>query len=70
MAEQGEAEVKSTRYTVETCPPPSGVNAGLLTAVRIAKRYAHRLPTVEELRNDFGMSRATAFRWRAALRRA
>jgi hypothetical protein len=40
------------------------------TACRIANRFRTRIPTVEELMENFGMSRATAFRWRAALREA
>lgn len=36
---------------------------GILAAVRIAEAYKSRLPTVAELRDRFGMSRATAYRW-------
>lgn len=42
----------------------------ILTAVRIAKQYSHRLPTVAELMDAYGMSRATAYRWRSALKAA
>lgn len=61
---------KSTQYTVEACQPPNTTSTSILTACRIAKRYSHRLPTVQELRQDFGMSRATAFRWLSALKQA
>lgn len=38
------------------------------TAFAIANRFPHRLPTVEELRDAYGMSRATAYRWIADLK--
>ena len=47
--------------------PPHGLaNITLIKAVRIARHYGGRIPTVAQLRADFGMSRATAYRWRAA----
>lgn len=61
---------KRTQYTVEVCPPCSTTTGKILTAFRIAKRYTHRLPTVQELCQDFGMSRATAYRWLSAMRQA
>lgn len=70
MAEQGEAEVKKLAFTVERCPSPEYANTSIFVAARIAKRYSRRLPTIQELRDDFGMSRATAYRWLAALRSA
>lgn len=42
----------------------------IATACRIAAAYPGRVPSVAELRARFGMSRATAYRWRAALRDA
>lgn len=62
--------VKAYEYTSEICPPAGCAHAGIYIAIRIARKYTHRVPTIAELRNDFGMSRATAFRWRAALRQA
>ena len=35
-------------------------------AVQIALAYPRRPPTVDELRSRYNMSRATAYRWRAA----
>lgn len=61
---------RAASYVTETCPPYSSTSSQILTACRIAKRYSHRLPTVQELRQDFGMSRATAFRWLSALKQA
>lgn len=39
-------------------------------ALRIAAAYPGAIPTVPQLRDDFGMSRATAYRWIAALKAA
>lgn len=49
-------------------PTANPENLQLQTACRIALRYTHRLPTAKELQNDFGMHRATAYRWIAALK--
>lgn len=49
--------------------PPTHVIATPSTVVlslRIAKRFNGKRPTVQQLRDAFGMSRATAFRWVAA----
>lgn len=48
-------------------PDPHCVSLSVLSAVRIALRYG-RTPTVSQLMNDYGMSRATAYRWRAAFK--
>lgn len=39
-------------------------------ACKIAKRYSTRLPTAHELMEEWGMSRATAYRWIAGMRAA
>lgn len=40
-------------------------------AVRLADAYPPpTIPTVEQLRDRFGMSRATAYRWRASFKHA
>lgn len=39
-------------------------------AFRVAVKYAHRLPTPDELIAEFGMSRATAYRWVRAMKNA
>lgn len=49
-------------------PPHSQGHTGIYFAAKIATRYAHRLPTPDELMRDFHMSRATAYRYIGALR--
>lgn len=41
------------------------VNKQMIVALRMARKYRGK-PTANELMRDFGMSRATAFRWLAA----
>ncbi|MDV9040982.1 hypothetical protein [Stenotrophomonas sp. RAC2] len=43
-------------------------NLTLTVALRMVRMYGDRMPSVVQLRTDFGISRATAFRWRAAFR--
>lgn len=57
-------------YSTEICPPHGTANVRIVMAVRIARRYTHRLPKWQELRDEFGMDRATAFRWIAAMKAA
>ena len=45
-------------------------NLTLTAALRMVRMYGDRVPSVAQLRADFGVSRATAFRWRAAFRDA
>jgi len=60
--------MKARSYRV-SLPPTTGVGlpSSAVLALRIAKRFGGKKPTVEQLQTAFGMSRATAFRWRAAL---
>ena len=57
-------------YTTELRPPPLTSAGAIYTAVRVADRFASRLPTRDELMRDFGMSRATALRWVRAFKDA
>lgn len=58
-------------YTAQMHRPQNGtVHVGVLTAIRIVDAYHNRLPTVQQLQDRFGMSRATAYRWLASLREA
>lgn len=61
-----------TKHTyLHNLGPSSNVeNLQLQTACRIAIRYSHRLPKAAELQQEFGMHRATAYRWIAALKAA
>lgn len=58
------------RYSEEIGGPRQSVRVALLIACRVADKYRRRLPTVQELMDDFGMHRATAYRWRATLAEA
>lgn len=49
---------------------PFGTTGVIYVAVKLAAKYSHRLPTVEELRSEFGMCRATAYRWLRAMKDA
>lgn len=54
-------------YQDELHMPPNGTaNVTIGVAVRIARAYPDTPPSVQQLRDRFGMSRPTAFRWRAA----
>lgn len=54
--------VKRPSYRVAVAPAPIG-HGMIFTAVRLALSFAHRPPTVVQLQQQFGMSRATAYRW-------
>jgi hypothetical protein len=45
-------------------------NQLIYTACSVAARFARRTPTAGELMQEFGMSAATAYRWRSALKAA
>ena len=51
-------------YTLDAPATCGGVVA--YTAARIAVRFHGQAPDVDVLMRDFGMHRATAYRWRAA----
>jgi transposase len=44
----------------------SGAGA-MAIAIRIARSFPNRVPTAKELRDKFGMSQATAYRWRQSI---
>lgn len=48
-------------------PDPHCQHQGITFALRLVRAYGSRVPSVNELRSTFGVSRATAYRWRAAL---
>lgn len=50
--------------------PAHGGHQGIAIAMRIALSFVHRTPTPQELQSKYGMSRATAYRWIAAMRAA
>lgn len=61
------------RYSYKAAPgmpSPSYCQPNIFMAVRIARVYRDRVPSPKQLMADYGMSRATAYRWIAALRGA
>lgn len=57
----------SSRYT-EGCArihTRAGAKSAMIFALMIAKKYKSK-PSVDSLMSSYGMSRATAYRWRAA----
>lgn len=51
-------------------PPTSVANQRIFTALTIALRFAKRTPTLAELRDSYGMSKSTAYRWIGAIEAA
>ena len=57
-------------WTVEHGGPRNTGVVKIEMAVRIADRWRDRLPHWRELAEEFGMDRATAFRWLRAMKDA
>lgn len=55
------------QYSEELGGPRGTMSTRIYIACQLADRYRSRLPSIEDLQKDFGMHRATAYRWRAAL---
>lgn len=51
-------------------PSPNTASITLTLAVRIVRRFGDRIPSADELVREFDVHKATAYRWRAALRDA
>jgi hypothetical protein len=62
--------VTAPKYSDSTVGHWGSAALTIITACRVAAAFPGRVPPVRELRDRFGMSRATACRWRAALRDA
>lgn len=58
------------RYMTEAAPPSNSTNGHLYIAVRIADKWRDTIPTHHQLMELFGMSKATAHRWRGAFKDA
>lgn len=54
-------------YIEELGGPRNTVSATMTIAFLIMAKWPQRTPRIEELRSEYGMSRATAYRWRRAL---
>lgn len=48
-------------------PSPQTAHGGILTAAKIAVKF-RTTPSIKQLMEGLGMSRATAYRWRSAFR--
>jgi len=59
--------MRTPRYSEEHGGPRGTVNTKIFIACQLADKYRSRLPSIAELQGDFGMHKATAYRWRAAL---
>lgn len=60
----------SAGYAQEITSPCYTGNVTVSVACAIALRYRGRIPSWRQLVRDYGMSRATAFRWIRAMRDA
>lgn len=58
------------RFTADTAPPPSMAHCQLFVLVKVLDKYGQRIPQAAELQRDWGMNRATAYRWRATIKAA
>ena len=61
---------RRVQYTVDAAPPYNSASGSVFVACRIAMKYAHRIPTPQELMAELGMTRATAYRWVRAFKDA
>ena len=58
----------SANYRTELhIPAPNTTRSAVYLAAVIQKKYGGRIPSPQQLRDQFGMSRATAYRWVSAL---
>jgi len=48
----------------EHAPPQA---AAIYLGIQVARKYGNRVPDASELQDSFNLSRATAYRWRAAI---
>ena len=60
--------MRQQQYTMEHCGPRYSIRVVVGLAFRMADKYRNRLPTPKELMDEYGMSRATAFRWVKTMR--
>lgn len=65
---------RSARKVIHTDDPlnslVSGASITLYIALRLVSRFGKKTPTKEQLMNEFGVCRATAYRWISAWKQA
>lgn len=49
---------------------PYTKNFSLVLAIRLIRKYGDRIPTKDQVMQDFEVSRATAYRWVRSIREA
>ena len=57
-------------WRIEQTPTANMARVCMVTCMRLALKYTHRTPSPAELMEAFGMSRASAYRYVAAIREA
>ena len=57
VVEHVEKAPAKLRFTIEKTPPTSYACGRLVIAAKIALKFRGRVPTLKELRDEFGMSR-------------
>lgn len=62
--------MKAERWTIEHGGPRNSGQVKIEMAVRFADRWRERVPAWQELVSEYGMNRATAFRWIRAIKDA
>lgn len=69
MARANSANVRALEKLTDRLHLPNSISRGVVVGLLLARKYS-RIPSRQTLHDDFGISEATAARWRAAMRAA